>query len=211
MNIVIFGATGPTGQHLISQALEAGHTVTAFVRSPEKLSAEIKGRVNVIVGDVLKNIECVEHAVQGQDVVLSALGSNVRKGGDLVNSQGARNIIDAMRKFGVTRFVAVSTIGIADTVQRMSKLTHFVLRMVIGDERLQDAEMQEDVVSASELDWTLVRPPRLVDGDAKATVTAERELFTKFSAELRRANLATFMLSEAVNNNFVRTPVTVIN
>lgn len=211
MNIAIFGATGPTGHQLIAQALAAGHTVTTFVRSADRLPTEGRNKLRVVVGEVLNDQAKINQAIVGQDVVFSALGSSVRKGGDPVNSQGNRNIIAAMNKHGVRRFICVSTIGIKDTVARMSKLTHFVLRMVIGTERLADAAMSEDVVTASEVDWTLVRPPRLVDGDAKGNLTADARLHTKFSAELRRADLAAFMLAEAENNAFVRTPVTVTN
>lgn len=73
MKLIIFGATGQTGQELVKQAIDHGHEVTAFVRSPEKLTLRDE-RLHVVKGDVLDQ-EAVTAAIAGQEAVLTALGT----------------------------------------------------------------------------------------------------------------------------------------
>ena len=72
MNILIFGASGQTGQELVKQALTTGHTVTAFVRTPGKLTIT-DTNLHIIQGDV-KVYASVEEAVKNQEAVISARG-----------------------------------------------------------------------------------------------------------------------------------------
>jgi putative NADH-flavin reductase len=102
MNITIFSATGPSGRLIVEQALEQRHAVTAFVLNPAALSIQNE-KLTVVKGDVL-DLASVEAAIAGKDAVLSALG--VRKLGKNTNlSDGTKNIITAMKKHGVKRFV----------------------------------------------------------------------------------------------------------
>ena len=210
MKIVIFGATGKTGLEIIEQAIEEGHEVTAFVRNRAQLNGHDDNTLNVVVGDAL-DAEAVEKAIVGQDIVLSALGARVGQKVGVVRSEGTRNIVNAMQKHNVQRLIAISTIGIGDTPQRMSGFTHFVLRRIIGQERLAEAELQEQIVTDSPLAWTLVRPPRLVNGAVTHSYDADPLLHTGFSASLRRADLADFMLQQTTSDRFVRQHVTVVN
>src|SRR5438270_10795739 len=75
MKIVVLGATGGTGQEIVRQAIECGHSVTALVRSPEKLAA-YAGRITIKQGSPLNASE-LESVFQGQDAVLSAFGPRV--------------------------------------------------------------------------------------------------------------------------------------
>ena len=72
MKIIVFGASGGTGLEIVKQALEAGHSVTAFVRNPVKLGITHPD-LRLFQGDVL-DAAAVENAVAGQDAVISALG-----------------------------------------------------------------------------------------------------------------------------------------
>src|SRR5260221_11563195 len=96
MNIVIFGANGPTGRLLTQQALEKGYTVTAFTRHPETFPIQ-GARLRVLSGDVY-DLAAVEQAVAGQDAVLLALGGVF--GGEEINiySQGTGKIVQAMKE-----------------------------------------------------------------------------------------------------------------
>jgi len=72
MKLVVLGATGGTGLEIVRQAIHQGHSVTAFVRSPERLQ-QFADRINVCRGDLL-NSKDLEHAIQGHDAVISAFG-----------------------------------------------------------------------------------------------------------------------------------------
>ena len=75
MKLLVFGATGGTGTQLVRQALEQGHTVTAFARDPGKIKLA-HDKLRVVRGDILQP-ESVSTAVEGQDAVLSALGTRL--------------------------------------------------------------------------------------------------------------------------------------
>ena len=112
MKLIIFGSTGGTGRQIVAQALEQGHEVTAFARSPEKLDQKHE-KLKVVQGNVL-DFASLERAIQGQDVVLCTLGlppmdkSNLR-------ANGTKNIIRAMEKTGVKRFICQSSAGVGDS------------------------------------------------------------------------------------------------
>src|SRR5262249_39202139 len=108
MRIAVFGATGATGRQVVDQALEAGHEVTALVRSPASLGVR-HPRLEVVTGDV-KQPQAVEAVVRGQDAVISALGTNQR-GPVSVCGDGVRAILAAMARHAVRRLVVVSAHG----------------------------------------------------------------------------------------------------
>jgi nucleoside-diphosphate-sugar epimerase len=112
MKVLIFGSTGSIGLEVVQQALEQGHTVTAFARNPAKLNLKHEN-LKVVQGDVL-NLAVVEQAVQGQDAVLCVLGSGGKRKGT-IRSEGTQQIIRAMEKAGVRRFICQTTLGIGDS------------------------------------------------------------------------------------------------
>lgn len=108
MNLVIFGSTGRTGQYLVEQALEMGHTVTAFARTPAKLQMRHE-RLRIVQGDIHNSL-AVDQAVAGQDAVLCALGRNRGEPPEML-AQGTYNILEAMKKHAVQRIICVSAAG----------------------------------------------------------------------------------------------------
>jgi putative NADH-flavin reductase len=100
MRLLIFGSTGSIGRELVKQALEQGHTVTAFARDPAKLDIK-HANLQVVQGDVM-DLASVEKAVQGQEAVLCSIGAG-RKG--TIRSEGTRHIIRAMEKADVADFM----------------------------------------------------------------------------------------------------------
>lgn len=156
MRVLVLGATGGIGRRVLPMLTAAGHKVTVLSRR-EGAVAETDG-VRAMVGDVTEP-GAVADAVAGQDAVISALGvSTIRP--DSTVSTGARHTVDAMRAAGVRRLLTVTGNGLGINggpfIDRV--LTPLVLKHVKAD-----AEEQEAVVAASELDWTIVRPFRLVD------------------------------------------------
>ena len=205
MNILVVGSTGETGLELVKQAKERGHSVTAFARSPEKLGSFED--VSIARGDVLDEQSLVE-AVKDQDAVLSVLGAPLGQEVGTVRSEGTRNLVQAMQSEEVKRLVAVSAIGVADSRDDMSFFAKLLLPRIVGKERLDEAQRQEEVVRASSLDWTLVRPPRLLNGESKG-VRAATGLKTKFTDTLQRVDLAGFMLDQLEIEKYSRSVVTV--
>jgi len=163
MKITVFGATGGTGVHLIRQAREAGHSVTAVVRS----TADFPAGVEVFRADVM-DPAAIEPAVAGRDVVISALGH--RPGHDEpVCAPAAESISKAMRATGTRRLVVVTASGHVtdahDTLLIAKVVKPLLWRFLRAS--FTDFVATEEIVRASGLDWTIMRPPRLTDGGSK--------------------------------------------
>jgi len=129
MKLLIIGGTGATGQQLIKQALQQGHKLTVLARSPEKIKITHPDLI-VIKGNVL-NPENVQEAVAGQDAVLSALGHKRFFIKTNILSEGTRNIIHAMQKYEVSRFICITSLGLGDSRFKLALYqTLFVITVI---------------------------------------------------------------------------------
>jgi nucleoside-diphosphate-sugar epimerase len=117
LRMLVIGATGSTGRELVRQALEKGHQVTAFVRKPKKLKVE-HPNLRIVQGNVL-HYTSVEAAMQGQSVVVSALGHKRLFWPTKILSHGTRNIMRAMKTCRVPRFICESSLGVGNAVGRL--------------------------------------------------------------------------------------------
>jgi len=159
MKIVIFGAAGGIGRPTVEQALEAGHWVTAVVRRPEALPIMHK-HLTLFKGDAM-DTAAVAKAVEGQDAVISTLGVHDNKPTTLY-SQGVTNMLKAMQGTGVRRLMCISATGLEPGVPIQRILAKPILWIVFKN-MYTDLVRMETAVSASDLDWTIVRPPQLTD------------------------------------------------
>jgi uncharacterized protein YbjT (DUF2867 family) len=193
MRLGVLGATGPTGQEIVREALRRGHEVIAAVRRPDAVVAEAPGLV-VVEADVTDPQTSLLPAVEGVDAVLSALGTRDRGPTD-VYSLGARRIVDAMHSAGVRRFVCISSEGLEIPVGT-PLLQRLVTRHVV--QRLYknayaDMRVMEALLEASSIQWTVVRAPMLRDGASSGyRVALDGPL--PGGGTLRRSELAEFML-----------------
>jgi putative NADH-flavin reductase len=202
MRIAVFGATGGTGRQVVDQALEAGHEVTVLVRNPVALGVE-HHHLKVVVGDVGKAGR-VEDVVRGKDAVISALGTNQR-GPVSVCSDGVRAILTAMENQNVRRLVVLSAHGAAESHDR--SLYVLTVWATLRDKML-DKERMEDLIRASDVDWTIVRPPALTTGPRTGAYRTGADLPVRITSNISRADLAEFLIREAVEGEYIReTPI----
>ena len=204
MKLTVIGATGGIGRALLSQALEAGHDVTAVARTPSRVEADVR----VVAADMTDpDPAALTSAIEGADAVLSAIGPRRRTETGIV-SRGTAAIVDAMLDAGVRRVLIVAGVGLS-TVPKpgrpkpsrrepgagllMNLVTLPLGRMFLGP-HMSDVADAEDHLADSGLDWTSVRPPRLTDrpltGDYKVSYGCSLPLALK----LGRADAAHFML-----------------
>ena len=198
MHIALFGATGGTGREVIKQAIKAGHEVTALVRDSSKIKNK-EDNLYLVVGDVLDGHK-VEETLAATDAVICALGSTSNNP-DTAVSQGTQNIIDAMKKQGISRLVVISSMGVGDSIEQVSRsfkmLTKTVLRKAI-----EDKERQEAIVRSSNLEWIILRPSGLTNGSA----TGSYQLGTDASIEasqISRADVAACALQQLTDDTFI--------
>jgi uncharacterized protein YbjT (DUF2867 family) len=163
LSLLVFGATGPTGRRLVEQALAGGHRVTACVRDPGKLELE-HASLQVQQGDILDANSLARSFDTAIDSVACTVGM-FHKQPETWLSDGTRNIVAQMKEHGIGRIVAVSSLGAGDSRGQGNLLAKAIQRFILR-EVLNDKTRQEQVLSGSDLDWTVFRPPQLTDDPA---------------------------------------------
>lgn len=204
-NVALFGATGPTGTHIIEEALKQGYTLSVYTRDAKKL-ASFAGRIEIVVGD-LQDQSAIAKCIQGADAVISALGPNgLKVQGDKPVMHGLSNIIAAMKRAGVRRLVQISTAAYRDPKDGFAFKPHAfaLLFKVIARNGYEDIKATGELVANSNLDWTLVRIPNLKDGPADGSVDVGWYGKTKLGMRLSRGNLAKFLVDQVTDRKFVR-------
>jgi uncharacterized protein YbjT (DUF2867 family) len=201
MNIALFGATGGTGAQVLSQALAQGQYIRALARTPARIADQVAaaaGRLVVIAGDVLDPAP-VNDCIQGTDAVICVLGT--RMGAAPVEDQGTRVILDAMKGQGVRRLIAVTSLGVGDSRDQLPFVFRAFMKLTLG--RIMAAkEAQEELIRASGLDWTIVRPGGLIDGPATGNYRygLDKSIGT---GRISRADVADFVLRQLTDDRFV--------
>lgn len=200
MKITVLGATGGVGTEVVKQAGERGWQVTAVVRDPARLHVP----ADVVVAG-LHEQDKLTAAIEGRDAVISALGSRERKP-TTVCVDGARAAIAA----GAKRLLVVSASGLdADgdgvfTRTLVKPLLNAVLKHGYADMRAMEA-----LVMASELDWTVVRPPMLLNGPRTGAVKSRLDGNVRGSYTIRRADVAAYLLDAVADPTLIRTKVSI--
>jgi putative NADH-flavin reductase len=202
MKVLIFGSTGSIGREVVQQALELGHTVTAFARNPAKLNLK-HTNLKVVQGDVL-DLAVVEQAVQGQDAVLCVLGSGGKRKGT-IRSEGTQQIIRAMEKAGVQRFICQTTLGVGDSQGNLDFFWKYIMFGFLLREVFADHVIQENYVKQSSLDWTIVRPGAFTDGDRTGEYRHGFSGTDKtIKLKISRADVADFIVKQLTDHSYLR-------
>lgn len=199
--IAVIGATGRTGQPLVRQLLDRGAVVRVLVRDPAKLG-ELADQVEVVAGSST-DPEALTRLVDGADAVVSALGPTNREAS--LQTDTARALLPVMAESGVSRFVGVSGAGIdvpGDRKGTRDKIISFMIQK-LGGSVAQDKATEYRVFAASDVDWTLVRPPRLKDGPATGRFVHDAHTPGR-SSSIDRADLATFVADCALSGEYSR-------
>jgi uncharacterized protein YbjT (DUF2867 family) len=215
MKILLLGATGRTGKHIIEEALKRGHSIAAIARNPEKLK---DFKIDIIQGTPY-NHETMEKAIIGCEAVINTLNVSRKSDNpwaslaapkDMI-SKSASNAIKAMDKSGIKRFVALSTIGAG----RSWKTSPGILKFIVSISNLrfafQDHGKQEEILENSATEYTICRAPMLSakinDTGAVATPEGKRPA----SSVLSRNSAAEFFLQIIENNEHIRETISLSN
>lgn len=223
MKLVVFGASGRIGTELVRQGVAAGHQVTAVVREGSSLQVALPelrlvaaragvagGLAEVVTADVM-DPQAIAPVVEGHDAVLSALGPRPSGASDVLTG-GAQSILRAMGDSGVRRFLVVSVAGIHGTGD--GPVTKYVVKPILQRilrESFADARRMEELVGASELDWTIACPPRLTNGAAKGTFRSNTEGTVRGGFSMTRADVAAYLLGAVDDAELIRKTVVISN
>jgi uncharacterized protein YbjT (DUF2867 family) len=194
MNILVVGASQGTGALAVRSALDKGHQVTAFARSPQKLAIE-NPQLKRMAGN-FHVAASVEAAVAGHDAVIvtaSATRLSAFKENPRYFSRGTRCVIDAMKKGGVKRLVVLSAIGTGDSRPLLNPVARALVVGWLLKVPFEDHERQEEQVRASGLDWVIARPGRLTNGPAGRRYV-KKIAIESLPSSISRADVADFLV-----------------
>jgi len=201
MRIIVFGASGGIGKHVVQQALEGGHQVTAFVRNPDKLSIE-HPNLSIFQGDVME-AEKVEQATAKQEAVISTLGPTRPPVPGMMET-AAKNIVNGMQKHGLKRLISTTGAGVRDPKDQPKLFDKFMkaLLTLMARDVLLDSEANVSAIRASDLDWTIVRFPRLTDSRHSGKYRAGY-IGKDSGSQISRADGADFILRELETGEYI--------
>ena len=175
MKVTIFGATGFSGQGILAEALKQGHEVTILVRDASKVPIKHKN-LTIIEGNVL-DPQTVASVLNHREAVIQCLGVGGKGDGKPTTfiSDATKIIVDEMQKQNIKRLIAMSNVGAGNSITFQPWfftniiLPYFMkwLKVII-----EDKNRMEPIIMNSNLDWTIVRCPNIVDKPAKGTCIA---------------------------------------
>lgn len=206
MKVAIFGASGGTGQHLVQQALAQDYTVVAFARRPESILAAPAPGLTVLQGDI-HDEKAVSDAIAETDAVFSALGARTLGRSDILEV-GVRNILAGMAAHGVSRVIALGASGASgDPARHQGVATRLFLKLVSATvlrEPFRSQREQEQLFAASNVQYTIVLPPRLLNRPAIGRYRVQEDGLPPGGVTIPRADVADFMLRQLKDPRWIR-------
>ncbi len=199
--IALFGASGRTGQHFLALALENGFEVKALVRNPKSIR-QASPKLEVYSGDVL-HIDDVRKVIEDSDIVVSLFG-HVKGSPEWLQTDGTKNIVQAMKENDVKRIISLSGGGLPfpekDEPKFADKFIRIIMKLFVP-KILNDAIEHHEVLKSSGLNWTIVRGPRLTN-DEKTGDYRVGWVGVNASTKISRSDLADFILSQVDDEKF---------
>jgi uncharacterized protein len=202
LNILILGATGRVGSQLVSLALHDRHQVTVLVRTPEKIQL-LNENVTIIQGNVL-NKDDIFRAMQGINVVISALNTD----GTTTLSKSIPLIMEAMEREGIQRIITIGTAGILQ-----SRTTPKILRYQSSESKRKSVKAAQehhklfDMLKQSTLEWTIVCPTYLPDGEKVGQYRVERDLLPEGGERISVPDTAEFTYNQITSKDYIKSRV----
>jgi putative NADH-flavin reductase len=201
MKLLVLGATGGIGLEIIRQAIDRGHSVTAFVRSPDAVKP-YADRITIRQGDLLNSSD-LQNAIAGHEAVLSAFGPRVPlvKTDSRLLRDFAAALTSAMQGAAAAQVVLVSTAFLfRDAILPPAYLVGRLFFPTV----VADAEAMERIIRDTGLDWTIVRPPQLTDKPFTGKYRIREGHLPRFGFNISRADVADCLIRLAETRTGIR-------
>lgn len=204
MKILVLGATGATGLLIVRKALAEGHSVVALVRSKAKAEAAGLVGIDLVEGDATDET-ALTRAIAGCDAVISSLGTAMSPFREVTMlSTATRALVGVMATQNVRRLICITGLGAGDSRGHGGFFFDRVFLPLMLRKVYDDKNRQEDVIRASALDWTIVRPTILNDKPAHGSVRALTDLSSVHGGSISRADVADFVVQQLTTNTWLR-------
>ncbi|MER5185635.1 NAD(P)H-binding protein [Streptomyces sp. NPDC002896] len=205
MRVTVFGATGGIGRLVVQQLLDAGHHVTALVRSPGKF-ALTHPQLAIVIGQ-LSDRAAVERAVTGADAVISALGPSLKRSATGTPlTDGTRTIVDVMRVQKLARFIGLATPSLTDPRDKphwKHKVLPVMAKLMFPN-ALTELKGMTEAVTSSDLDYTIARITNPTDKAATGQVRSGFLGHDRVGSAMSRADIAVFLVSQLTDTRYQR-------
>lgn len=213
MKVVIFGATGFSGQAILEKALSQNHQVTVLVRNKKSVQLEDRN-LTIVEGNVFDR-KAAGSILQDQDAVIQCLGVGGKGNGkpSTFISDATKIIVGEMEKNGIPKLIAMSNVGAGNSVAfqpwifNKIILPYFMkwLKVII-----EDKNRMEPVIMNSKLDWTIVRCPNIVDKTAKGSCKATLD-GKGLNLSVTLGDMAAFIVEQISDNTFSKQAPSISN
>ena len=201
MRVAIFGVTGTVGSELLTQALGAGHEVSVMARTPSKLSGRSE-LLTVVTGNV-RDRAAVGQTLTDCEAVLSTLGATDKHDPD-VRRTGTANIIAGMHEHSIRRLVVMGGFHLSFPGDPHNVGQRLIVPILhLSKHLIQDTTAMGELIKSSELDWTLVRTPRVTRSQAPGSPEVGTLKLGPWSS-VTRATTASFMLACLNDSAYIR-------
>jgi len=205
LKILVIGGTSGIGLETVKLALARGHWVTSMARHAPAAPI-VHDHLKYIQGSII-NAAQVSVAVSGQDVVVTTISIPVSRKPVRVFSLGASNVLFAMNSAGVKRLVAVTGIGAGDSRGHGGFAYDYILQPLILGSMYADKDLEEAMIRASAVDWTIVRPASLTDETPKLQYWVVKDLGGVTAGRIARADVAHYIVAAIESGQDLRTAV----
>ena len=203
MKMAILGSTGFIGNELLKKCIEKGHQIKVLVRNSNKLG-ELIEKVEVIEGDYFDK-DKVEKTLIGTEIVISAIGPSTKKRENSEKYESAMtNLVLIMKKHKIKKIILIG--GAATPVKDnevfnfKQKFLSFMLNLM-GKYIIQIKSKESAILAKSELDWIIVRPPRVTKGTPTNNVKADEQNLYRLQIDV--ADLVDFILEQTTSNTWL--------
>ncbi|OWK69270.1 NAD(P)-dependent oxidoreductase [Pedobacter sp. AJM] len=202
LKIALIGATGKAGTYILKALLAQKFGVKALVRNPEKLQIH-HASLEIVTGDV-KDVEKVHTFIKGCDIVVSALGTGQPASEKTIFTQSTSNILTAMKALDLKRYIVITGINVDSPADEKDAKTQFATQWMYDNYPVSTADRQKeyDLLIDSDLDWTLIRLPLIIQTDEQSAIGAS--LVNCDGEQINAANLARFIIEQFGEKAFVK-------
>ena len=198
--IAVIGGTGKSGTYLVKELLKQGYSIKLLHRNPSSLSLS-DPLIELISGDA-RNSEAIEILLNDCNAVISTLGQAV--GEPTIFSQATENILNAMTKHGIRRYIVVTGLNVDAPGDHKNEKVRFATDWMYQNypKTTKDRQVEFEYLSKSKLDWTLVRLPMIIQTDESFPVAISLEDCP--GENISASDLARFLIDQLSNEEYIR-------
>lgn len=200
--IAVIGGTGKSGKYLVKQLLKNGYHFKLLVRNLDTFKIE-STYIEIVHGDV-SDYDIVSNLIVGCDTVISTLGTGIPYSPPNIFSTASKNVIRAMNENGIKRYIVVTGLNVDTPIDEKSPKVKFGTDWMYKNypKSTADRQLEFELLSESEINWTLVRLPLIALTDERKEVVASLE--DCLGGSISATDLANFLIEQLDDTTFIR-------